>query len=134
MISIDNKLYIKEIDTYIDPFFPVERAIITHGHADHARPGHRKVLASPQTIEIMKIRYGENCASSFQSLEFGEPLRVSDVTITLHPAGHILGSAQILLEHKGQRAVVTGDYKTIRDNSTQPVSYTHLTLPTICSV
>ena len=56
----------------------------------------------------------------FSVTEFGEPLRVSDVTITLHPAGHILGSAQILLEHKGQKAVVTGDYKTIRDNSTQP--------------
>ncbi len=117
---INHELYIAPIGAYIDPIKPVDKAIITHGHADHARPGHRKVLASPQTIEIMKIRYGENCASSFQSLEFGEPLRVSDVTITLHPAGHILGSAQILLEHKGQKAVVTGDYKTIRDNSTQP--------------
>ena len=98
---------------------PVDRAIITHGHADHARAGHKKVLATAQTIEIMKRRYGENCADSFQALEFGNPLKIDDVTITLYPAGHILGSAQVLIEYDGQRGVVTGDYKTIPDSTAQ---------------
>lgn len=98
---------------------PVDRAIITHGHADHARAGHDKVLATAQTIEIMKRRYGENCANHFQAIDFGEPLQIDDVTITFYPAGHILGSAQILIEHKGQRVVATGDYKTIPESTAQ---------------
>ena len=116
---INHELYIAPIDAYIDPIKPVDKAIIIHGHADHARPGHQKVLASRQTIDIMKIRYGEKSATSFQSMEFGKPLRINDVTITLHPAGHILGSAQISIEYRGQRVVVTGDYKTIPDSSAQ---------------
>lgn len=98
---------------------PVDRAIITHGHADHARAGHRKVLATPHTIEIMKNRYGENCAGDFQALEFGQPLQIDDVCVTLYPAGHILGSAQVLLEHKGERVVATGDYKTRPENTAE---------------
>ena len=92
MISIDNKLYIKDIDTYIDPFFPVERAIITHGHADHARAGHKHVLCTPETSEIMKIRYGENCASSFQTIKYGHSVKIGKISVTLYPAAHILGS------------------------------------------
>ena len=75
---------------------PVSRAIITHGHADHARAGHRYVLATQQTIDIMQARYGAKCAGHFQSLSFGEPLKIDDVTVTLHPAGHILGSARFV--------------------------------------
>jgi putative mRNA 3-end processing factor len=116
---INHDLYIKPIKTYIDPMKPVERAIITHGHADHARAGHKKVLATGQTIDIMKRRYGENCAGAFQALEFGKPLKIDNVSITLYPAGHILGSAQVLLEYKGQRIVATGDYKTRPDNTAQ---------------
>ena len=116
---INHELYIAPIDAYIDPIKPVDKAIITHGHADHARPGHQKVLASRQTIDIMKIRYGEKSATSFQSMEFGKPLRINDVTITLHPAGHILGSAQISIEYRGQRVVITGEYKTLPDRSAQ---------------
>ena len=113
-------LRVTPIDAYIDPPQPRERAIITHGHADHARSGHGAVLATPDTIAIMKVRYGEDCAGSFQALEFGVPLQVDDVTITLFPAGHILGSAQVLMEHRGQRIVVTGDYKRLRDRTAQP--------------
>lgn len=117
---INHHLHIDPICTDVDPVRPVDRAIITHGHADHARPGHKKVLATPQTIEIMKRRYGENCAGSFQALNYGESLKIDNVTITLYPAGHVLGSAQVLIEHQGQRVVATGDYKTKAESTAQP--------------
>ena len=116
---LNHELYIEPIDTYIDPVRPVKRAIITHGHADHARAGHDHVLATPQTIDIMRHRYGANCAGSFQPLAFGDRLAIGDVTVSLHPAGHILGSAQVLMEYGGRRAVVTGDYKTHPDSTAQ---------------
>lgn len=117
---LDRHLHIKAIDAYIDPSVPRERAIITHGHADHARSGHGSVLATPDTIAIMKTRYGEDCARRFEPLDFGVPLQVDAVTITLYPAGHILGSAQVLVEQGGQRVVVTGDYKRLAERTAQP--------------
>src|SRR5690606_12090093 len=99
MTLIDHHLHIRAIDTYVDPTVPRARAIITHGHSDHARPGHGAVLATADTIAIMKARYGEDCAGSFQAVAFGEPVAIDDVTVTLYPAGHILGSAQVLIEH-----------------------------------
>ncbi|MDB6151532.1 MAG: mRNA 3-end processing factor [Chthoniobacter sp.] len=120
MALLDRNLYIAPIDSFIDPVAPRRRAIITHGHADHARAGHGQVLATPDTIAIMKTRYGEDCAGSFQPLEFGVPLQIDDVRVTLFPAGHILGSAQVLLEHKGERVVDTGDYKRLGDRTAQP--------------
>lgn len=117
---LDRNLHIRAIDAYIDPSVPRERAIITHGHADHARSGHGAVLATPDTIAIMKVRYGEDCAGSFEALDFGVPYRIDDVTVTFYPAGHILGSAQVLVEQGGQRVVVTGDYKRLADRTAQP--------------
>lgn len=117
---LDRNLHIRAIDAFIDPSVPRERAIITHGHADHARSGHGAVLATPDTIAIMKVRYGEDCAGRFQPLDFGVPLKIDDVTITLYPAGHVLGSAQVLVEQGGQRVVVTGDYKRLPDRTSQP--------------
>jgi putative mRNA 3-end processing factor len=117
---LDRDLRVKPINAFIDPPQPRERAIITHGHGDHARSGHGAVLATPDTIAIMKVRYGEDCAGQLQALDYGVPLDVDDVRITFYPAGHILGSAQVLLEHKGQRIVVTGDYKTTPDLTAQP--------------
>ena len=117
---LDRHLHIRAIDAYIDPNVPRERAIITHGHADHARSGHGAVLATPDTIAIMKVRYGEDCAGRFEPLDFGVPLRIDDVTITFFPAGHVLGSAQVLVEKDGQRVVVTGDYKRLPDRTSQP--------------
>ena len=117
---IDRNLHLRKIDTYIDPLIPRERAIITHGHADHARPGHRRVLATPDTIAIMKTRYGPDCAGTFQPVSFGERVDIDGVSITLYPAGHILGSAQVLIESGGQRVVVTGDYKRLPDTTAQP--------------
>lgn len=116
---LSRDLRVNPIDAYVDPPVPRARAIITHGHADHARSGHGAVLATPDTIAIMKARYGEDCAREFQPLDFGVPLQVDGVTITLVPAGHILGSAQVLLEHGGQRIVVTGDYKRLPDRTAQ---------------
>ncbi len=117
---LDRNLHIRAIDAYIDPAVPRERAIITHGHADHARAGHGAVLATPDTIAIMQTRYGADCARQFEPLDFGVKLHMGEVTITLFPAGHILGSAQVLVEQDGQRVVVTGDYKRLADRTAQP--------------
>ena len=100
---------------HIDPLRPVDRAIITHGHSDHARPGHGAVLATPETIAVMKARLGENCAGSFQALGYGETLKLGSTSVRLAPAGHILGSAQVVIECQGRRAVVSGDYKRRAD-------------------
>ena len=114
---INKNLYIKPINTHIDPYRPVENAIITHGHADHAKPGHKNVLATRETIEIMKIRYGKNCAENFKILQLNKMLKVDDVSITFYPAGHILGSVQVLTEFKGEKINFTGDYKTTKDQT-----------------
>ena len=103
---------------HIDPLRAVERAIITHGHSDHARPGHGAVLATPETIAVMKARLGESCAGSFQALGYGETLGLGGTTVRLAPAGHILGSAQVVIDHAGCRAVVSGDYKRRADPTT----------------
>ena len=105
---------------HIDPLRAVDRAIITHGHSDHARPGHGAVLATPETIAVMKARLGENCAGSFQALRYGETLKLSDTSVRLAPAGHILGSAQVVIECHGRRAVVSGDYKRRADPTCVP--------------
>ena len=115
MSFLDRNLRIQPIGVYVDPTGPRERAIITHGHGDHARRGHGAVLASPDTIAVMKTRYGEDCAGSFQALEFGEPLMLDEVEVTLFPAGHILGSAQVRLRYRGETIVITGDYKRLPD-------------------
>lgn len=105
-------LYCEPGGFHIDPVQAVERAIITHAHADHARPGHAAVLATEPTLAIMRIRMGEEAAGrSQQPLAYGERLRVGDVEIWLQPAGHVLGSAQVAIEYRGSRVVVSGDYK-----------------------
>ncbi len=120
MSLLRHDLYIGAIDAYIDPPFPVERAIITHGHADHARAGHTHILATPETIAIIRRRYGENAAQHYQAVEYGQSVQQGPVRISFYPAGHILGSAQVLLEGLGQRVVVSGDYKRRDDGTTIP--------------
>ena len=117
---LERNLRIAPIDVYIDPPEPQARAIVTHGHADHARYGHGAVLATPDTIAIMKARYGDDAAGRWDALPFGETRMIDGVAVSLHPAGHILGSAQVRLEHNGQRIVVTGDYKRLPDRTAQP--------------
>ncbi|TPP09411.1 ligase-associated DNA damage response exonuclease [Rhizobium glycinendophyticum] len=104
-------LYCPIGDFYVDPVRPVGRALITHGHSDHARSGHAHVLATRQTLDIMAIRYGEDFAASSQAAGFGETINVNGVSVRFHPAGHVLGSAQIEIEKDGTRIVVSGDYK-----------------------
>jgi putative mRNA 3-end processing factor len=103
-------------DFYIDPPRAVPRAVITHGHSDHARPDHGAVLATPETLAIMRARMGEGRAGlSQQALGLGEGVTIGGVGIRLAPAGHVLGSAQVVLDWCGSRAVVSGDYKRRRD-------------------
>ncbi|GAA0777816.1 ligase-associated DNA damage response exonuclease [Roseibium denhamense] len=113
-------LFCPKAQAHIDPVRPVERAIITHGHADHARAGHGAVLATPQTLDIMAIRYGTNFCGQAQPLSYGETLRVGSVDVSLHPAGHVLGSAQALLATPAKRTVVSGDYKRHADPTCAP--------------
>lgn len=100
---------------HIDPTRAVERALITHAHSDHARPGHGAVLATQETLDLMRLRYGENFAGSTQAARYGESTTLNGVKVTFHPAGHVLGSAQIAVETNGLRIVASGDYKNIAD-------------------
>ncbi|MBV9248016.1 MAG: ligase-associated DNA damage response exonuclease [Acetobacteraceae bacterium] len=109
-------LYCEPGNFFIDPLRPVDRAVITHAHSDHARPGHRAVLASADTLALMRARLDEDRAGETQqALPWGEPLQIGEVRVWLQPAGHVLGSAQIAMEYAGARAVVSGDYKRVAD-------------------
>ncbi|MBO0905516.1 ligase-associated DNA damage response exonuclease [Jiella sonneratiae] len=108
-------LYCPPGDFFIDPVRPVERALVTHGHADHARPGNARVMATEETLDIMAIRYGEAFAGERQVARLGETMRIGDVAVSFHPAGHVLGSAQIAVEWQGLRIVASGDYKRRAD-------------------
>jgi putative mRNA 3-end processing factor len=105
---------------FIDPTRPVDRAVITHGHSDHARPGHGAVLATQETLDLMRLRYGDNFAGTTQAVRCGETLNVGGATVTLHPAGHVLGSAQVAVECRGMRIVASGDYKDAPDPTCAP--------------
>ena len=112
-------IHVAPCDAWVDPAKPVERALITHGHADHARGGHGEVFATPETLAIMGLRY--NTGDEGMGVPLREPLDLGcGVTASWHPAGHVLGSAQILLEHAGERVVVTGDYKRRPDPTCPP--------------
>jgi putative mRNA 3-end processing factor len=105
---------------HIDPTRPVQRAVITHAHSDHARAGHGAVLATQETLDLMRLRYGENFAGATQALAYGETVNLAGAAITLHPAGHILGSAQVAVEVDGLRVVASGDYKNTADPTADP--------------
>ncbi len=105
---------------HIDPVQPVADAIITHGHADHARSGHGRVFATPETLAIMRARYGDDHARTEHPLKYGETVEINGVKVSLHPAGHILGSAQARLEYDGSSIVFSGDYKRRPDPTCTP--------------
>src|SRR5690349_18444025 len=105
---------------HIDPTRPVDKAVITHGHSDHARPGHGAVLATQETLDLMRLRYGDNFAGSTQAVRSGETLTLGGAQVTFHPAGHVLGSAQVAVECKGLKIVASGDYKDAPDPTCAP--------------
>jgi putative mRNA 3-end processing factor len=114
-------LYCEPGGFFVDPLRAVDRAVITHGHSDHARPGHTHVLATAETLAIMRERMGaERAGAAQQALRYGEVLSVNGVRLWLRPAGHVLGSAQVCLEWRGSRVVISGDYKRRPDPTCAP--------------
>ena len=104
-------LYCEPGGFHIDPSAPVDRAAISHGHGDHARPGHAHVLATEATIAIMRQRYGELAGGAFQPARYGERISLGGLSLSFVPAGHVLGSAQLVIDYRGCRVVISGDYK-----------------------
>ena len=113
LVTTDVGLYCPEGDFHVDPWRPVDRAVVTHAHADHACRGCGRYLTSREGRHVLQVRMGE--AAVVDTVEYGEARVVNGVTLSLHPAGHILGSAQVRLEHSGLVAVVSGDYKVEPD-------------------
>lgn len=113
-------LYCPPGDFYIDPVRPVDRAVVTHGHSDHARSGHGRVLATPETLAIMGARYGAEFTGEEQSSRYGDVTNIGGVEVSLAPAGHVLGSAQAVVRWKGMTMVCSGDYKRRRDPTCVP--------------
>jgi putative mRNA 3-end processing factor len=116
--STPRGLYCAAGDFHIDPWRPVERAVITHAHSDHARPGSQRYLAAAAGLGVLKTRLGEG--SAIEALEYGEATTINGVRVSLHPAGHVLGSAQVRVEHAGEVWVVSGDYKLDPDPTCVP--------------
>ena len=125
-------IHVVPADAWVDPSRPVDRALVTHGHADHARGGHGETVATPETLAIMELRYrtgAEDDAGEIPHkavpVAYGETIRLNGgVDATYIPAGHVLGSAQILLEHAGEKVIVTGDYKRRVDPTCPPFEVT----------
>ncbi|MDF3413176.1 ligase-associated DNA damage response exonuclease [Sulfitobacter sp. M57] len=113
----DKGIYCAAGDFYVDPWYPVARALITHGHADHARPGMGTYLATDGTLPIMRHRLGDISA---ESIAYGQVIRIGDAQVSFHPAGHVPGSAQIRIEVGGEIWVASGDYKITDDGLSEP--------------
>lgn len=117
LVFNDKGIYCALADVYLDPWKPVDKAIITHGHADHSRWGHKKYITHHTNIPIITHRLGK---INVTGKTWGETFQVNGVTFSLHPAGHIIGSSQVRVEYKGEIWVFTGDYKTEDDGLSTP--------------
>lgn len=113
-------LYCEAGGFYIDPWQPVRSAVITHGHTDHARWGHERYLTTPTGRVVLNARFGQAVEGKVDALAYGERRLIGDVEVSLHPAGHVLGSAQVRIERAGEVWVVSGDYKTQDDGVSEP--------------
>jgi putative mRNA 3-end processing factor len=118
-------LYCPYGNFYLDPQLPVNTAVITHAHNDHAKPGNNQVFCTLQTAQIMQLRYKNNAAYEFKSLNYLQQFNIKEVSLTFYPAGHILGSAMVLLEYQNVRYLFTGDYKLQPDATCQPIQFTN---------
>lgn len=113
----DKGIYCEAADVYIDPWRPVDKALITHGHADHSRWGHKAYLCTPSAAPVIRHRLG---IVNLETVAYGQPLLINGVRFSFHPAGHIIGSAQIRVEYKGEVWVASGDYKVADDGLSEP--------------
>ncbi len=111
-------IFCPQANVHIDPWIPVDRAIITHAHSDHARSGSKNYLAHKDSESILRLRLGENI--SLQTVQYGEIFNINGVNFSLHPAGHIIGSAQVRVEYKDEVWVASGDYKLENDHFCAP--------------
>lgn len=116
--ATENGLYCAAGDFYIDPWAPVPRCIITHGHSDHARPGNGSYLSTKSGARILRSKLGDDI--KIETIEYGKRTQIGDASVSLHPAGHVLGSAQVRIEHRGNVWVVSSDYKTEPDPTCEP--------------
>ena len=117
LIKKKEGLYCIPGDFYIDPLYPVKKALITHAHTDHARPNNHLILGTKETIEIMKIRYAKSYCTNHQVINYNSTLKINNIDITFIPAGHILGSSQILIKYNGCKVLISGDYKRVEDKT-----------------
>ena len=118
-----NGLYCKYGDFYLDPKQPVHRAVVSHAHADHAVAGNVDVYCTEFTAALIRLRYGKNAGKAFNMADYHQPFTIGGVEIAFVPAGHILGSAQILMNYKGIRYLYTGDYKLQPDKTCEPLEW-----------
>lgn len=117
-------LYCSAGDFYLDPIKPVQTAVISHAHADHAIGGHEQVFATAPTFAFMDLRYGKKSGKVKRPLAYHEKVSIKEVSVTLIPAGHILGSAQVLMEFEGVRYLYTGDFKLQPDATCEMLEFT----------
>ena len=124
LIENEKGFYCRYGDFYIDPKFPVDKAVISHAHGDHAVPGHLSIFATANTIAFMQHRFTKQAKSSYNKIANREVFKLGEVELSFIPAGHILGSAQILMQYKDVRYLYTGDYKLQEDSTCEPLEYT----------
>ncbi len=117
-------LYCPYGDFYLDPQLAVHTAVITHAHNDHAKPGNHQVFCTPNTSQIMHLRYKKNAANSFLTYNYLQQFTIKEIKLTFYAAGHILGSAMVLMEYLNVRYLFTGDYKLQPDTTCQPIQFT----------
>jgi putative mRNA 3-end processing factor len=118
-----NGLYCKLGDFYIDPVLPVTTSVVSHAHADHAITGNKEVYATEATLAFMKLRYGDKFAKVQNVIFYNKPFKIGEVDITFIPAGHMLGSAQVLMQYQGVKYLYTGDYKLQPDSTCEPIEW-----------
>lgn len=123
LVFDEHGLYCRAGDFYVDPISPVAVAVISHAHGDHACPGNQMVICTTATKTIMQLRLKKNAGSSFRTFNFNESFELNGVKLQFIPAGHILGSAQILMEYRGVRYLYTGDFKLQKDPTCEPINF-----------